>query len=126
MSDTNRRKYLRVNYPCQLTLWLPEGPNGMMLANTSNVGLGGLCVRVNQEILVGTKVDIQLDFTHTPTPFRCCGKVTRSMQLDKEFNSIGIEFESLSEPKHTFLRRKISELIDLTRPQEEIYVISPP
>lgn len=115
MFDINRRKYPRANYPCQLTIWLADGLNETMLANTSNVGLGGLCVQLNQEIDVGTKVDIQLNFTDTKTPFRCRGVVVRSKQESERIYNIGIQFEPLSEPKQAFLAGKISEIVALAQ-----------
>ena len=111
MFGANRRKYPRANYPCHLTLWLADGRNETMLANTSNLGLGGLCVCLNQGLSVGTKLDIQLQFTDTTTPFRCRGVVVRCVQESERFYNIGIQFEPLSELKHDFLDRKISEII---------------
>jgi hypothetical protein len=82
-----------------------------MLANTSNVGLGGLCVHLNHDVEVGAKVDIQLNFPNTTTPFKCRGVVVRSRQDSERFYNIGIQFEPLSELKHAFLDGKISEII---------------
>ena len=113
MFDENRRKYPRANYPCQLTLWLEHGINETILANTSNIGLGGLCVHLNQKIQVGTKVDVQLNFTNPTTPFRCSGKVVRSLQETERYYNVGIEFDPLSELKSAFLDGKISELIEI-------------
>jgi len=112
MFDTNRRKYPRANYPCQLTVWLADGSNETILANTSDIGLGGLCVHLNQWVDVGTKVDMQLQFTNTTTPFRCRGVVVRSRQESERFYNIGIQFEPLSAFKHAFLDERISEIID--------------
>src|SRR5476651_634802 len=98
MFDTNRRKYPRANYPCQLTMWLADGTRETVLANTANIGLGGLSVHLDQAIEVGTKLDIQLQFTSVTTPFRCRGVVRRSVQESEKFYNIGIQFESLNEP----------------------------
>jgi hypothetical protein len=113
MFDANRRKYPRANYPCQLTIWLTDGINETILANTSNVGTGGLCVHLNQGIGVGTKVDININFTNTTTPFRCNGVVVRSARDSEKFYNIGIQFNPLNELKHAFLVEKVSELIAL-------------
>ena len=113
MFDINRRKYPRANYPCQLTIWLNDRLNETMLANTANIGLGGLCVHLNQGVALGTKVDIQLNFTNETTPFRCRGVVVRSIQESEKFYNIGIQFEPLSELKHAFLDGKVSEIISL-------------
>ena len=113
MFDSNRRKYPRANYPCQLTMWMANGYNETILANTSNIGIGGLCVHLNQGINLGTRVDILLNFTNTTTPFRCRGVVVRSLQESEKFFNLGIEFDSLEELKRSFLEGKIAELIEL-------------
>jgi len=113
MFDSNRRKYPRANYPCQLTIWLSEGLNETILANTSNLGTGGLCVHLNQEIDMGTKVDVQLNFTNPTTPFRCKGVVVRCKKENAKFFNIGVQFDPLGELKQSFLDGKVSELIAL-------------
>ena len=113
MFDSNKRKYPRANYPCQLTIWLSGGTNETVLANTSNIGLGGLCVHLGQEVEAGTKIDIQLQFTNTTTPFRCCGTVVRCINEGERSYNVAIQFEPLSELKFAFLDGKISEIIGL-------------
>ena len=111
MFDANKRKYPRANYPCRLTLWLGHGSNETIMANTSNIGLGGLCVYLNSEIPVGTKVDIQLNFPQPTTPFRCTGVVVRYEQENEKSYKIGIQFDPLGDVKQAFLEGKIAEII---------------
>jgi len=115
MFDSNRRKYPRANYPCQLTVWLVDGSNETILANTSNIGTGGLSVHLNQGITVGTRVDIQLNFTAPSTPFKCKGTVVRSHKENEKFYNIGIQFDPLDEIKFAFLDGKVAELIELEK-----------
>ncbi len=118
MFDSNRRKYPRANYPCFLTVWLANGSNETILANTSNVGAGGLAVHLNHAIDLGTKVDIELNFKNPSTPFRCKGKVVRSFKESERFYNIGIQFEPLSELKFAFIDGKISELLELEKKEK--------
>ncbi len=115
MFDDNRRKYPRANYPCQLTIWLVDGQNQTMLANTSNIGLGGLCVYLNDDLEVNTRVEIQLTFVNTTTPFKCRGVVVHCKQENEKFHKIGIQFEPLSELKYAFLEGKVAELLELEK-----------
>ena len=113
MFDENRRKYPRANYPCHLTVWLDGGQTATILTKTTNVGIGGLCVHLNQGIYIGKKVSIQLNF-HTPsTPFRCKGVVVRCKHDGDKMYNIGIQFEPLDELKAAFLDGKVSELLAL-------------
>jgi hypothetical protein len=113
MFDDNRRKYPRANYPCQLTMWLDDGSHETILANTSNIGLGGICVHLNHMVSVRTKVDIQLNFINPTTPFKCRGTVVRSVFKGDKFYDTGIQFEPLNELKFAFLDGKVAELIAL-------------
>lgn len=111
MFEKNRRKYPRVNYPCQLTMWASGGIYDTVLAQTADIGLGGLCVHLNQAIAQGTKIDIQIDFTDGSPIFRCQGVVVRCQQDNKKEYNIGVQFEPLSEPNHALLEAKIAQLI---------------
>ena len=116
MFDSNRRQYPRANYPCQLTLCGTDGSSDTILANISNIGAGGLCVYLDQEILSGVKVDIRINFSSHSTPFKCRGIVVRShAEKDKRFYATGIQFEPLSDLKRAFLSAIISELIALEK-----------
>ena len=115
MVDNNRRRYPRANYPCQLTMWPASGPTETILANTSNVGVGGLCVFLNHEITVGTKVDVQLQFPNTTTLFKCRGLVVRCEQESEQFFNTGIQFEVLDEISYALLNGKISEIIRMEK-----------
>jgi hypothetical protein len=83
------------------------------LANTSNVGSGGLSVHLNQEISTGARIDIQLHFKNTTTPFKCRGVVMRCGQELDNFYNTGIQFEPLDELKQAFLEGKVAEIIAL-------------
>ena len=119
MFDSNRRKFPRANYPCQLTMWLDNGSNETILANTSNIGVGGMAVHLNEDIDLGTKVDVQLSFTNPTTPFKCRGVVMRCHRESEKFYNIGIQFEPLSELKLAFIEGKVSELIDLEQKEKK-------
>ena len=114
MSDASQRKFPRVNYPCQLTMWMPEGPYDTVLTNALDIGQGGLCVEMNREVIQGMKVDIEIDFKDNTAPFRCKGVVVRCQQEDnKHYYNIGIQFVSLSETNQAALAGKISQIINL-------------
>ena len=114
MFDENRRKYPRVNYPCQLTMLLLQGAKETISAQSSNIGLGGLCVHLDKSMAIGIDLDIQINFTNPTTPFKCKGTVVRCQPQEKSYN-IGIQFEPLSELKYAFLDGKVSELIALEK-----------
>ncbi|MDE2027661.1 MAG: PilZ domain-containing protein [Candidatus Omnitrophica bacterium] len=113
MFDANRRKYPRAQYACQLTLWLGDGISDTILAETSNIGVGGLGLSVSRGIDAGTKIDIAVYFKNPTTPFKCRGVVVRSMKGQNGKYNIGIQFEPLNDLKSAFLEGKVAELIEL-------------
>ena len=119
MLESNRRKTPRINYPCQLTMWVAQGVYDTVLAQTTNIGMGGLCVHLNQGIAPGMKVDIQIGFPDMTGTFKCKGAVVRCQQESQKIYNIGIQFEPLSELNHIFLDKKISELINLEKKSEQ-------
>lgn len=110
MNEQNRRKHPRVNYPCQLTMWVTQGLYDTVLAQMTDIGLGGLCARFNEEIALGIKLDIQIEFTDMK-PFTCKGFVVRCQKISEHDYNVGIQFESLNELQHGFLSGIISKLI---------------
>jgi hypothetical protein len=94
-------------------MWMMNGENETILANTSNIGVDGLCVHLNQGIMVGTKADIILNFRNSTPSFSCNGVVVRSRKEREKFYNTGIKFDPLSASKRAFLDERVSELIDL-------------
>jgi len=115
MGDVDQRKYPRANYPCHLTIWGEDSHCETILAYTSNIGVGGACVQLNQGFLKGLKVTVQLDFPRPDHPFKSKGVVVRCKDEGNKLYSIGIKFEALSEEKHAFMEAKVTELIRLEK-----------
>ena len=111
----NQRKYPRANYPCSLTFWRKDWTQEVILANTANIGAGGLCVHLNQRISPGTKVEIKIEFAGQAEPFKCFGKVLRcqpsAVQGTKTFFALAVEFEQLPEQQQIRLRGIVDGLI---------------
>jgi hypothetical protein len=113
MSDQNSRKFPRANYPCFLTIW--QGHNyGTIMANTANIGAGGLLVYLSEGLMIGAKVEIKIDFNKEDS-FRCTGIVLRCQRNREDPDerrspySVAIVFENLDEAKSTFLKDFINK-----------------
>jgi c-di-GMP-binding flagellar brake protein YcgR len=91
-------------------MWLDNGTNETIMTNTSNLSVGGMCVYLNQDVDLGIRVDVQLNFDEA-TSFSCIGTVVRSTKEKDNFYSAGIRFEPLDEMKTSFLNAKISEIV---------------
>jgi len=115
MPDAQNRKFPRANYPCFLTLWLGND-FGTIMANTANIGAGGLFVHLSQGLMVGAKVEIKIDFAKDES-LRCTGLVLRcqkNKEDDDEYRapySVAIVFDGLDEAKQTKLKQIVEDLI---------------
>jgi len=118
MFDSNRRKYPRAFYPCILTIWHDDGVNATTMAETSNIGVGGLAVNVSHEIMTMAKVGMQINFEIPSTAFRCRGVVLRCIKQKEALYHIAIQFDPMDEVKYAFLESKVAELIELEKKEK--------
>lgn len=115
MPDQSNRKFPRANYPCSLTLWLGND-FGTIMANTANIGAGGLLVHLSQSLMIGAKVEIKIDFANDES-FRCTGLVLRcqkNKEEDEEYRSpysVAIVFDGLDENKLRTLQSIVEKLL---------------
>ena len=115
MSEHQSRKFPRANYPCSLTLW--QGHNfGTIMANTANIGAGGLLVHLSEGLMIGAKIEIKIDFEKQES-FRCVGLVLRCQKNREDPDeyrspySVAIVFDGLEESKQVFLQELVNKLL---------------
>ena len=116
MFDSDQRKFPRADYPCSLTVWHQDGNQEVILAHTVNIGAGGLCVHLNQKLILDSCFEISIEFPHSVV-FKCKTRVVRCEAcLDtagKDFYSVSLEFEPMDEVKQATLLGIVSDLIAL-------------
>jgi hypothetical protein len=116
MSNENKRKFPRADYPCYLTLWQGNGYETIM-AQTSNIGAGGILLHLNRSFMIGSKIEVKIDFTDQIT-FQCSGLVLRCQQNREDSDerkglySVAIIFEGLDEAKTAHLKELVDNLIN--------------
>ena len=65
----DRRRFPRVNYPCLVVI---EGETEeRILAHTENVGIGGVCVILKQDVKLFTSVEVELDLLDMKEHIKC-------------------------------------------------------
>ena len=117
--DQNKRKFPRVQYPCSLTIWQKKGFDTIM-ANTLNLGAGGLLVQLDQSLMIGAKVEIKIDFSKEES-LHCMGLVLRCQenredrQGDNFKYNTAIIFEGLDEEKVAHLKRVVDKILTSER-----------
>ena len=113
----DRRKFPRVFYPCLVVLKSSAGDKNVILTHTENIGTGGICVILKQNIRIFSPVDVELDLLDLGNHIKCRGKVVWNVQRQSDasakpmFYDIGVEFEDLGSKDHERLEQVVSRLV---------------
>ena len=116
----NRRKFPRVNYPCLVVIRNNsdrDEKSNVILTHTDNVGVGGVCVVLKQNVKIFSEVELELDLLDLGDHICCKGKVVWNVQREKEaeekplFYDIGIEFVDLVEADRSRLAAIVNRLV---------------
>ena len=124
----DRRKFPRVIYPCMVKVVSPDGTYPPILAHTENLGEGGLCVTIKNEIKLFTLVETEIDLLGIDEHIYPKGKVVwnvRRKSVEKikpMFYDIGIEFTEISKRDQDCLRQTLQLLIDKGTPLSKPYI----
>lgn len=117
----NRRKFPRVNYPCLVVIHNGGEPDdddrdNTILTHTENVGVGGICVVLKQDVKMFSTVDLEMDLLDLEDHIRCQGKVVWNVQRQAGatekplFFDIGIEFVDITGEDQTRLGKIVDRL----------------
>ena len=116
----NRRRFPRVIYPCLVVIQNNEGSGkDIILTHTENVGIGGVCLILKQDIKMFTVVELELDLLDLGNHIKCQGKVVwsirRSSQEKKKplFFDTGVEFVNLPATDQRRLDEIVKRLVKL-------------
>ena len=120
----NRRKFPRANYPCLVVIRNQDAPtdggddkNSTILTHTDNVGVGGVCVILKQDLKMFSPVELELDLLDLGDHICCNGKVVWNIRHQSEdgkkpnFYDIGIEFIDITAHDRSRLENIISRLV---------------
>jgi len=114
----DRRKFPRVMYPCMVKVISSDATLGPILAHTENIGMGGLCVTLKNEIKLFTPVDLEVDLLDIDEHIKPKGKVVWNVrrkaieEVKPMFYDLGIEFTEISKQDHDRLFKNLQMLID--------------
>jgi len=113
----NRRKFPRVNYPCLVVVDSQNAESDVLLTHTENIGIGGVCVILKQNVKMFSTVKVELDLLDLGDHIKSVGKVVWNIQRkgnEKKkplFYDIGIEFESVSKKDQSRLDEVVKRLV---------------
>jgi hypothetical protein len=124
----DRRKFPRVMYPCMVKVISSDGVQQQILTHTENMGQGGLCVTLKNEMKLFTSVEMEVDLLGIDKHIYPKGKVVwnvRRKSVEKVkpmFYDIGIEFTEISKRDQDYLRENLQMLIDKGTPLSKPYI----
>jgi Tfp pilus assembly protein PilZ len=113
----NRRRFPRVNYPCLVVIRREDASHDIILTHTENVGVGGICVILKQDVQMFTPVDLELDLLDLGDHIKCHGKVVWNVQRKSDANSkpaffdIGVEFVDLADQEKKRIEEVVNRLV---------------
>ena len=124
----DRRKFPRVMYPCMVKVITSDGSQEPILTHTENIGLGGLCVTLKNQIKLFTPVDLEVDLLDLDEHIMPKGKVVWNVrrksieEIKPMFYDVGIEFTETAKPDQSRLKETLQMLIDKGTPLSKPYI----
>ncbi len=108
----NRRKFPRANYRCFISIKKRLTANTIS-TQTENIGAGGICVLVNEDLGLFQGVDLELFLDDSKHPIKCGGTVVwvvkkSSSKKTAVIYDTGIEFIDIR-PED---KEKVSEIVE--------------
>lgn len=113
----DRRKFPRANYPCLVIIRNSDKTQDVILTHTENIGVGGVCVILKQDVKMFEPVEIELDLLDLGNHIKSEGKIVWNIRrkVDERkkplFHDIGIEFKNLKQNDQNRLRDIVTRLV---------------
>lgn len=110
----DRRKFVRAEYPCLITVRKNTPPPQSVLTHTEDIGVGGVRVIIRKQIEIMREVDLELDLKDTMPTVLSKGVIAwaKEIPLARKGESlhydIGIRFLALKNED----RRRIETIVE--------------
>ena len=113
----NNRRFPRANYKCLITIGT-KGAAKYFLTHTENIGVGGICVSLEEGLGVFNEVAVEVALKDGLPPIKCKGTVVWAVKSQIVKNSArttkfdtGIEFVNLKEDEQARIENLVEKLI---------------
>ncbi|MCB9771540.1 MAG: PilZ domain-containing protein [Candidatus Omnitrophica bacterium] len=113
----NRRRFPRVNYPCQVVVRNEQDQKDVILAHTENIGVGGVCAILKKGLPMFAPVEVELDLLDFEDHVKCQGKIVWSVRRKSNeenkpmFYDIGIEFVDINDRDRERVEATVQRLV---------------
>ena len=116
----NRRRFPRANYKCLITI-KKRLTSKTISTETENIGAGGICVIIKEDLGLFQGVDVELNLNDTHPPIRCGGTVVwvvKKGEPSKKGSYLydtGIEFIDMRPEDRERISEVVEEILDARR-----------
>ncbi len=116
-SGLNRRNFPRIKFPCLVTIAAEsKTAANAILTHTQNVGIGGICVLISEDVKKFHFLEIELDLMDLGDHIKCKGKVVWNVPNNtsspkKKMYDIGVEFEELNEKDRKRILQAVNKFL---------------
>ena len=105
----DRRRFPRADYPCKVVVLRSDLKNTFS-THTENIGTGGICVILSQELPKFCSVELLIYLKDGKSPLECNGRVVWSVPLENNFDT-GIEFIDIKKTDYLRVEKIIQECL---------------
>ncbi|MBU1006853.1 MAG: PilZ domain-containing protein [Candidatus Omnitrophica bacterium] len=95
----SKRKFPRANYPCKITIKRKDQAESIS-THTENIGVGGICVILSNDLGIFAPVEINLDLLDGQPAINCDGAIVWIVKRKQDSSSsaydTGIEFTTIA------------------------------
>jgi c-di-GMP-binding flagellar brake protein YcgR len=105
----DHRRFPRVAFPCKITIF-KKGAKEKISANTENLGIGGVCVELEEALDRFSFVDLAIFLENGNPAVQCEARVVWVVKSKEHFDT-GIEFVNISKQDVARLERIVQECL---------------
>ena len=121
----DRRRFPRANYPCKI-LVIKKGQTKKISTHTENIGLGGVCVILNEELDRFSEAELILFLNNGQSPICCDARIVWTVRrltpilkgVPLEIDT-GVEFVNLKEEDRLRIEKVVQECLQKQNSQDK-------
>jgi len=112
----DRRRFPRANYPCKIIV-MKKGQTKKFSAHTENIGVGGVCVILNEELDRFTEIELILMLDDKQPPIYCDARIVWTVKRMMPTTQVpqvdtGVEFVNLKEKDKLRIEKIVQECLE--------------
>ena len=119
----DRRRFPRANYPCKIIV-IRKDQTKQFSTHTENIGIGGVCVILEQELARFEEVELILFLKGKSSPIHCAARIVWTVKREAPADSpkvkaqfdTGVEFVKLSEEERLKIEKVVEECLQKQNP----------